>query len=120
VSRGVGGRAVRDAPQPGPCCRCLLIDRTELDRAVALVRRSGVHTDLELRLRPDGAGGRPRQLLIEVFLAGVILAASHEKSLALTNDASRCLTVRQVRYLLEEAIEPSSRTPKAAFPSSMR
>ena len=103
-----------------------MIPRTELDRAIALVLRSGVHLDLELRLRPDKAGGRPRQLNVEVFLAGIILAASHKKNLALinvhallTHDISRsaqihygirwtdkhqqkrCLSLRQVRYLLE-------------------
>lgn len=106
-----------------------MIGRAELDRAIALVRRSGVHDDLEALLRPDGAGGRPRQLPIDVFLAGIILAASHRKNLALVNvhhllttDIARsgqvhygvrwvdrsgnqcCLTLRQVRYLLE-AIE---------------
>ena len=103
-----------------------MISRTELDRAILLVTRSGVHTDLNLRLRPEGVGGRPRQLPVELFLAGVILAASHKKNLALTNvhallthDISRsaqtqygirwtdknkqkrCLSLRQVRYLLE-------------------
>jgi hypothetical protein len=62
-----------------------MIPRTELDRAVELVRRSGVDKDLEARLRPDGAGGRPRQLPVDVFLAGVILAAGSRKNLALTN-----------------------------------
>ncbi|MDX6244516.1 MAG: hypothetical protein QOE76_2239 [Frankiales bacterium] len=106
-----------------------MIRRTELDRAVALVQRSGVHRDLEARLRPDGAGGRPRALRVDVFLAAVILAAGAKKNLALTNvhallttDIARsaqvhygirwtgptgeghCLTLRQVRYLLE-AIE---------------
>lgn len=106
-----------------------MIRRTVLDRTVALVRKSGVHTDLQNRLRPEGAGGRPRQLDIDVFLSAVILAAGTKKSLALTNvhelltkdiarsaqiqygirwtdtsGARRCLTLRQVRYLLE-AIE---------------
>ncbi len=116
-----------------------MIPRTELDRAVALVRRSGVHKDLEARLRPDGAGGRPRQLPVDVFLAGVILAAGSRKNLALTNvhalltgdiarsaqiqygirwtdkaGASRCLTLRQVRYLLEALEGKLAATPGRA------
>jgi hypothetical protein len=116
-----------------------MIPRTELDRAVELVRRSGVDKDLEARLRPDGAGGRPRQLPVDVFLAGVILAAGSRKNLALTNvhalltvdlarsaqiqygirwtdktGKQRCLTLRQVRYLLEALEGKLAATPGRA------
>lgn len=101
-----------------------MIRRCEFDRALLLVRRSGVHTEIEARLRPSRVGGRPRQLAVDVFLAALILTVMTKKNLALTlvhevltKDLavsyriqlgvltdSQPITVRQVRYLLE-AIE---------------
>lgn len=42
----------------------------------AVVRRSGVADELEAMLRPNGKGGRPRNLSVEVFLT--ILLASYQ------------------------------------------
>ena len=101
-----------------------MIRRCEFSRALALVHRSGVHTELEALLRPDGEGGRPRQLRVDVFLAGLLCTVVEKKTLALTllhelltRDLARSyqvalgirkgdevLSIRQVRYLLE-AIE---------------
>jgi hypothetical protein len=101
-----------------------VIRRCEFDRALALVHRSGVHTQLEAILRPDGRGGRPRRLGVDVFLAGLICTVGTKKTLALTNvhelltrdlarsyqtalrirEGFQAVTIRQVRYLLE-AIE---------------
>jgi hypothetical protein len=101
-----------------------VIRRCEFNRALALVHRSGVHSDLEAILRPDGRGGRPRRLGVDVFLAGLICTVGTKKTLALTNvhelltkdlarsyqtalglrEGFQAVTVRQVRYLLE-AIE---------------
>lgn len=103
-----------------------MIRRCELDRALAVVRRSGVAADLQARLNPTGTG-RPRALPVETFLAGVILAAAHKKTMSLvavhevlTVDIARSaqtavgsrslaqparrgrpVSIRQVRYLLE-------------------
>lgn len=46
------------------------------------MRRSGVAADLQARLNPTGTG-RPRALPVETFLAGVILAAAHKKTMSL-------------------------------------
>lgn len=106
-----------------------MIRRSEMDRALRLVQRSGVHRTLEALVRPAEAGGRPRQLSMDVFLAGIIVTASSGRRLALTEvhktltrelarsarvqlgtcwsgqAGEECnLSVRQVRYLLE-AIE---------------
>lgn len=103
-----------------------MIRRCELNRALAVVRRSGVAADLQARLNPTGTG-RPRALPVETFLAGVILAAAHKKTMSLvavhevlTVDIARSaqtavgsrslaqpgrpgrpVSIRQVRYLLE-------------------
>jgi hypothetical protein len=83
-----------------------------------------VHDELEALLRPDGNGGRPRQLGVDVFLAGLLCTVAEKTTLALgllhellTRDlarsyqvalgirkGTRAITVRQVRYL-PEAIE---------------
>ncbi len=88
------------------------------------MHRSGVHDELEALLRPDGKGGRSRQLGVDVFLAGLLCTVAEKKTLALsllhellTRDlarsyqvalgirkGTRAITIRQVRYLLE-AIE---------------
>ncbi|HEU4675330.1 MAG TPA: hypothetical protein VFS29_05050, partial [Motilibacteraceae bacterium] len=101
-----------------------MIRRCEFARALALIERSGVHTDLEELLRPPGKGGAPRQLRVEVFLAAALTAVHHKKTLSLVNihqvltrDLARsyqtalgvrvhgeAISIRQVRYLLE-AIE---------------
>lgn len=101
-----------------------MIRRCEFQRGLDLVHRSGVHTDLETVLRPAGAGGRPRQLRVDVFLAALLATVAKKPNLCLTNvhevltkDLARSfqiqlgvrvhgqpLTIRQVRYLLE-AIE---------------
>jgi hypothetical protein len=92
----------------------------------ALIHRAGVDRDIEALLRPDGHGGRPRQLRVDVFLAGLpyTVVEKKKKTMALTllhelltRDLVRYyqtalgirpggeeLTIRQVRYLLE-AIE---------------
>lgn len=102
------------------------VRRCEMDRALLVVRRSGVADDLEELLRPAGTG-RPRGLTCEAFLVGLLLAAAHKKALTLkgvwevltcdlTHSAqlalgtrtgtstpggrSRPITLRQVRYLL--------------------
>ena len=106
-----------------------MIRRCTLDRTIDAVRRTGIHRDLEATLNPGGTG-RPRQLRIDVFLAGVLLTVGDKRPLTLVNvhgtltknlalsarialgteyrpspEASpRSLSVRQVRYLLE-AIE---------------
>jgi len=101
-----------------------MIRRCEFERAVTLIHRSGVDRDIEALLRPDGHGGRPRQLRVDVFLAGLLCTVVEKKTMALTllhelltRDLARSyqtalgirpggeeLTIRQVRYLLE-AIE---------------
>ena len=102
-----------------------MISRAEFERALALVRRSGVPKALDERLRPSGTGGRPRALDLDVLLAAMILTAPHYKGLLLvdvhrllTNDLAHSyqrklgiirkdgekLTIRQVRYVME-AIE---------------
>ena len=101
-----------------------MIRRCEFARALELVHRSGVHDELEALLRPSGKGGRPRQLGVDVFLAGLLCTVAEKKTLALsllhellTRDLARsyqvalgirkgtlAITIRQVRYLLE-AIE---------------
>ncbi|MDA8297564.1 MAG: hypothetical protein M0004_13445 [Actinomycetota bacterium] len=101
-----------------------MIRRCEFARALELVHRSGVHDELEALLRPEGKGGRPRQLGVDVFLAGLLCTVAEKKTLALsllhellTRDlarsyqvalgirkGTRAITIRQVRYLLE-AIE---------------
>ncbi len=101
-----------------------MIRRCAFARALGLVHRSGVHDELEALLRPSGKGGRPRQLRVDVFLAGLLCTVAEKKTLALTllhelltralarsyqvalgiRKGTRAITVRQVRYLLE-AIE---------------
>jgi len=101
-----------------------MIRRCEFERASSLIHRSGVDRDIEALLRPDGHGGRPRQLRVDVFLAGLLCTVVEKKPMALTllhelltRDLARSyqtalgirpggeeLTIRQVRYLLE-AIE---------------
>lgn len=101
-----------------------MIRRCEFDRALELIHRSGVHRDIEALLRPEGHGGRPRQLRVDVFLAGLVCTVVEKKTMALTllhklltRDLARSyqtalgvrvdgqpITLRQVRYLLE-AIE---------------
>ncbi len=101
-----------------------MVRRCALARALDLVHRSGVHDELEALLRPSGKGGRPRQLGVDVFLAGLLCTVADKKTLALsllhellTRDLARSyqvalgirkgtrdITIRQVRYLLE-AIE---------------
>jgi hypothetical protein len=101
-----------------------MIRRCEFERALSLIRRSGVDWDIEAILRPDGHGGRPRQLRADVFLAGLLCTVVEKKTMALTllhklltRDLARSyqtdlgvrvdsqpITLRQVRYLLE-AIE---------------
>ena len=101
-----------------------MIRRCAFARSLELVHRSGVHDELEALLRPDGKGGRPRQLGVDVFLAGLLCTVAEKKTLALslvhellTRDlarsyqvalgirkGTRAITIRQVRYLLE-AIE---------------
>ena len=106
-----------------------MIRRCEFERTLAAVRRTGVAGDIELMLRPSG-GGRPRQLDVGVFLAGLIATVQDNRALTLVNlhaaltteiprslavgigthyrrkgeECSRPITIRQVRYLLE-AIE---------------
>jgi hypothetical protein len=102
-----------------------MISRAEFERALALVRRSGVPEALEQRLRPSGTGGRPRALDLDVLLAAMLLTQTHHLGLLLTrvhkllttelahsyqrklgiirNDGEK-LTIRQVRYVME-AIE---------------
>ena len=102
-----------------------MISRAEFERALALVRRSGVQDTLEARLHPRGEGGRPRALDLDVLLAAMILTTTHYQDLLLTrvhrlltNDLAHSyqrqlgviradgqkLSIRQVRYVLE-AIE---------------
>ncbi len=106
-----------------------MIRRCTLDRTLDAVRRTGIHRELEAMLNPSGTG-RPRQLKVDVFLAGVLLTVGDKRPLTLVNvhatltenlalsarialgteyrpkpDARpRPLSIRQVRYLLE-AIE---------------
>lgn len=85
-----------------------------------LVRRSGVHEDIEARLRPAGKGGRPRDLQVDVFLAALMATTGAGRPLWLTEvhntltqelnrnlqrelgvrKKHRVLTIRQVRYLM--------------------
>jgi hypothetical protein len=102
-----------------------VISRAEFERALALVRRSGIQDTLQARLHPQDQGGRPRALRLDVLLAGMILTTTHYQDLLLTrvhrlltNDLARSyqkelgiiradgekLTIRQVRYVME-AIE---------------
>jgi len=100
-----------------------VISSHEVRRAVAVVQRSGVATDLEALLRPVEQG-RPRALTVEAFLVGVLLTVRYRKSVTLTNvhdlltreisvsqqlelgyrrpgwGAGPAVTLRQVRYLL--------------------
>jgi len=103
-----------------------MIRRSQFDRVLAYVQDSGAADYVETLMRPDGKGGRPRQIPFAVFFAAVILAAEHKPTLTLvnvhkllTNDLARSyrlslnivtkradggthtLTVRQVRYMLE-------------------
>ncbi len=104
--------------------------RSEFGRILDRVQAGGVTTYVEGLLRPEGKGGRPRQLTVAVFLTAVICAVDEkEGKLSLTNvhdllinglarsyrivlgitwtdDAGNdcSVTQRQVRYLLE-AIE---------------
>ncbi|OYV67399.1 MAG: hypothetical protein B7Z74_09650, partial [Deltaproteobacteria bacterium 21-66-5] len=48
------------------------------------VRRTGIHRDLEATLKPSGTG-RPRQLKVDVFLAGVLLTVGDKRPLTLVN-----------------------------------
>jgi hypothetical protein len=102
-----------------------VISRAEFERALALVRRSGIQDTLQERLHPPGQGGRPRALRLDVLLTAMILTTTHYQDLLLTrvhrlltNDLARSyqrelgiiradgqkLTIRQVRYVME-AIE---------------
>ena len=102
-----------------------MISRAEFERALALVRRSGVQNTLQERLHPQGQGGRSRALRLDVLLTAMILTTTHYQDLLLTrvhqlltNDLARSyqkelgiiredgekLTIRQVRYVVE-AIE---------------
>lgn len=96
-----------------------MIGQGRFERALAYVRRSEVHRDLEVLLRPDGNVGAPRQLAVDVLLAGMMLTFEEYGSLALTkvhevlttslprnvqtqyglrSPNGRSLTLRQVRY----------------------
>jgi hypothetical protein len=102
-----------------------VISQAEFERALALVRRSGAQDTLQARLHPQGQGGRPRALRLDVLLTAMILTTTHHQDLLLThvhrlltNDLARScqkehgiiradgkkLTIRQVRYVME-AIE---------------
>ncbi|GAC1580757.1 MAG: hypothetical protein NVS3B18_14390 [Candidatus Dormibacteria bacterium] len=116
-----------------------MIRRCELERALALVHKSDVHTDIEAALRPDRAGGRPRQLPVDLFLAAVILTVSSGRRLSLVgvhklltselarstqvhygvrwrdkDGRPRVLQLRQVRYMLA-AIDRKYRYTDAAL-----
>ena len=104
--------------------------RREFERVMAQLEASGACGYIESLLRPDGAGGRPRQLSVAVFLTAVVcavdekqgalslvrvhhqltqgLARSYRVQLGITTlDAGgtdRSISLRQVRYMLE-AIE---------------
>jgi hypothetical protein len=106
-----------------------VIRRCTLDRTLDAVQRTGIHRELEATLNPCGTG-RPRQLKVDVFLAGVLLTVGDKRPLTLVNVYAtltknvalsarialgteyrpspgadpRSLSIRQVRYLLE-AIE---------------
>lgn len=96
-----------------------MIPAGEFARSLEYVRRTGVHTELEELLRPDGKGGRPRAIAVDVLLAAMMLTYTHSGSLllvdvhkTLTAELSRsvqerhgirprggaAVTVRQVRY----------------------
>ena len=98
-----------------------MISRAEFERTLTLVRRSGIQDTLQSRLHPQGQGGRPRALDLDVLLAAMILTTTHYQDLLLTrvhrlltNDLARSyqrqlgiiradgekLTIRQVRYVL--------------------
>lgn len=98
-----------------------MIGRAEFSRTLAYVRRAGVTDELEAVLRPEGNGGAPRALAVDVLLAAMMLCYEHNGSLAhtkihklLTNDLDRRfqvelrvrtatgdpITLRQVRYTL--------------------
>jgi hypothetical protein len=106
-----------------------MIGRSHFARVLAAISDSGAVELLDGLLRPDGKGGRPRQLRLDVFLAAVVIAGQEKPNLSLVNvhriltgDLARSyrvalglvrvgpdgndqvVTLRQVRYLLE-AIE---------------
>lgn len=116
-----------------------MIRRCHVDRTLDAVRRSGVADELELLLRPS-RGGRPRQLRVEVFLAGLILTVQDNRALTLTNvhatltsqiprsaaedlgtrykreadGSTAVITIRQVRYMLEAMERVLAHTPGRA------
>jgi len=111
-----------------------VISRAEFERALALVRRSGAQDTLDERLRPQGQGGRPRALDLDVLLAAMVLTHTHHQRLTLTrvhklltNDLAhsyqrqlgiiradgRKLTIRQVRYVLDAIESKYEYTPKS-------
>jgi hypothetical protein len=111
-----------------------VISRAEFERALALVRRSGAQDTLEERLRPQGQGGRPRALDLDVLLAAMVLTHTHHQRLTLTrvhklltNDLAHSyqrqlgiiradgqkLTIRQVRYVLDAIEGKYAYTPKS-------
>ena len=97
-----------------------MINARTFDMYLDLVHRSGVHEDIGARLRPDGKGGRPRALRVDVLLAAMMATVGDQRTLwltqvhqTLTRELSRTLqgrlglrtngaslTIRQVRYLV--------------------
>lgn len=115
----------------------MTIRRCELDRALEVVKRSGLADELDGLLRPVAAG-RPRELPMDAFLAALLLAAHHKKALTLKGvhevltvdlpysarvslgvvrpsltpgGRTRPITVRQVRYVLEALERRLAYTP---------
>jgi hypothetical protein len=62
-----------------------VIRRCVFARALRLVHRSRVDTELELLLRPPGRGGQPRRLRIDVFLAALLCTIGTKPNLTLTH-----------------------------------
>lgn len=67
-----------------------MINSRKFGLFLSLVHRSGIHETIEARLRPTGAGGRPRDLDIDVFLAAMMA----------TVDDGRPQTISQVHQTL--------------------
>ena len=104
-----------------------MISQREFERVLTMVRSNGVCHELEAILRPNKNSGRPRQLRVDVFLAGVICTSLRSVPLTLVNvhktltkgisisaglslgtrsrpsggGPSEPISIRQVRYILE-------------------
>jgi hypothetical protein len=103
-----------------------MIAQRQFERVLTMVRSNGVSHEIEAIMRPNGSSGRPRQLRVDVFLAGVICTSLRSVPLTLVNvhktlteeistsaglslgtrtlpsggGPSKPISIRQVRYIL--------------------